>query len=295
MNPVENIESRIERLHATTRTETDKRILDDAFVALHKGVEMQSPGIWRIIAANRMTRPAAAAAVVLIAVSLFLSMPSGNADTVEEFYRTLGGVKNACAASFKPGQTDPFQQVWTSESLKVRLFKTGVGDRAHFALLDVDNKLQMTIYLETVQTEPLTAQKLADLEKSMALSSVLAPFARARDVPERARWIQVNDPAILAVIPGTKVYDLMWVQQVLTSEERPHRKWRVFVDANTHLPRRAEFYSKAESEDEFIFESFVIVTYPSEGEIRDIVANTFGSPGSRTDGPEHRGTPGTNR
>jgi hypothetical protein len=294
MNPVDSIESRIEQLHATTRTETDKRILDNAFVALCKGVEMQSPGIWRIIAASRMTRPAAAAAVILVAISLFLSMPSGSADTVEEFYRALGTVGNACAASFKPGQTDPFQQVWTSQSLKVRLFKTGVGEKAHFALLDVGNKLQMTIYLSTVQTEPLTEQKLADLEKSTALSSALAPFSHVRDVPERARWIHVNDPTILAIIPGTKVYDLIWVQ-VSTSEKDPHRKWRVFVDAGTHLPRRAEFYSKAEADEEFTFERFVIVTYPSEGEIRDIVANTFGSLGSRTDGPEHRGTPGTNR
>lgn len=294
MNPVDSIESRIEQLHATTRAETDKRILDDAFVALRKGVKTQSPDIWRIILASRMTRPAAAAAVILIAAALFLNMSTGNADTVQEFYGTLGAVKNACAASFEPGQTDPFQQVWTSESLKVRLFKTGVGEKAQFALLDVGKKLQMTIYRDTVRTEPLTEQKLAALEKSMALTSALAPFSNVKDVPEQARWIRVNDPAILAIIPDTKVYDLMWLQKVSTSE-RPHRKWRVFVDADTHLPRRAEFYSKAESADEFTFESFVIVTYPSEGEIRDIVANNFGSPGSRTDGPEHMGTPGTNR
>ena len=295
MNPVDNMERRIEQLHVTTRTETDRRILDDAFVALRRGVEMQSPGIWRVIAASRMARPVAAAAVILIAVSLYLSIPSGDADTVEGFYRTLGGVKNACAASFEPGRTDPFQQVWTSESLKVRLFKTGVGERAHFALLDVGNKLQMTIYLSTVQTEPLTAQKLADLDKSMALSSALGPFPHVKDIPESARWNRVSDPAILAVIPGTEVYDLIWVQRVSISEKGSHRKWRIFVDADTHLPRRAEFYSKAEPEEEFTFERFVIVTYPSEGEIRDIVANTFGSPGSRTDGPEHIGTPGTGR
>jgi hypothetical protein len=295
MNPVDNIESRIRQLHATTRAETDRRILDEAFIALRRGAEARSPDIWRKILTSRMTRPAAAAAVVLIAVGLFLSMPSAKSETVQAFYRTLGTVGNACVASFEPGQTDPFRQVWMSDSLKVRLFKTGVGEKAQFALLDVGEKLQMKIFRDRVETEPLTPEKLADLEESMSLTRALAPFSRARDVPEHARWIRVKDPAILATIPGMKVYDLIWVEQVSTSVDRPHRKWRVFIYADTHLPGRAEFYSKAEPEDEFAFERFVIVTYPGEGEIRDIVANTFGSPGSRTGGPEHIGTPGTRR
>ncbi|MEA3227262.1 MAG: hypothetical protein U9Q07_15035, partial [Planctomycetota bacterium] len=262
---------------------------------LHKGLQEQQTGIWRIIMASRITRPVAAAAVILIAVALFRSMPARNADTIEEFYGTVSGVENVCVTSFKPGRTDPFQQVWTSQSLKMRLFKAGSGEKAQFALWDIAKKVQMTMYLSTVQTEPLTAQRLAELEKSMTPSSGLAPFPDVKDVPKRAQWNRVNDPTVLAVIPGCEVYDLIWVQQTATSEKGSYRKWRVFVDAETHLPRRAEFYSKSEPEQEYTFESFVIITYPSESEIQDIVASTFGSPGSRTDGPEYIGTPGISR
>ncbi len=151
------------------------------------------------------------------------------------------------------------------------------------------------MYLSTVQSDPLTEERLAELEKSLALSSGVAPFSDAKDVPERARWSRVKDPAVEAVIPGCVVYDLVWVQQGAVSEASTYRMWRVFVNTKTHLPRRAESYAKSELEKEYALESFVMVTYPSESEIQDVVVSTFGPPGSRTGGPEHIGTLGADR
>lgn len=295
MNPVDNLEHRIEQLHMSTGAATDKRILSDAFIALRRGLKEEPPGMWRTIAMSRVTRPVAAAAVILIAVGFLLSLLDGNVDTIEDFYGTLDGVRNACATSFKPGQTDPFQQVWTSQSLKVRLFKTGVGEKAQFALWDVGKKLQMKIFRDTVETQLLTTEELSEMERSISLSTTLTPFSGMKDVPGSARWNRVIDPAVVAVIPGSAVYDLVWIQPVVTSERGAHKKLRVFVDAGTHLPRRVESYSKAEPEQQYALESFMIVTYPSESEIKDIVASTFGSPGTRTDGPEYIPTPGMRR
>jgi hypothetical protein len=181
--------------------------------------------------------------------------------------------------------------VWTSLSLKKRLFKTGTGDQARFALWDVDKKVEMRTYLSVVQTEPLTEQKLLDIEKSLTASFVLAPFFNARDVPETARWERVRDPAIVALVPGCVVYDLTWVVAAGVTE----RKWRVFADARSHLPRRTEWYARSSSQAEYKLESFVVVTYPSEDEIQEIVANTFGQSGTQTGGPEYIGTPGIDR
>ncbi len=295
MNPADNIERRVEQLHISTGAETDKRILSESFVALRMGLQQRQGGTWRLILSSRIARPAAAAAVILIAVALFMSVPDKGADTVEEFYRTLSGAGNICVSTFEAAQTSPHQQVWTSQNLKVRLFKTGSGDQARFALWDISSKVQMTMYLSEVQTEPLTEERLAELEKSMASSSGVAPFADAKDVPERARWSRVKDPAASPVIPGCAVYDLEWLQQGAVSEASTYRRWRVFVDSKTHLPRRAESYAKSESEKEYVLEYFVMITYPSEREIQDIVASTFGPPESRTGGPEHIGTPGTDR
>ena len=295
MNPADSIEQRIEQLHIATGAETDKRILSDSVAALRMGLQQPQGGTWRLILGSRIARPMAAAAVILIATVLLVSVPEKGSDTVEEFHRTLSGAGNICVSTFEAGQTSPHQQVWTSQSLKVRLFKTGSGDQARFALWDVPSKVQMTMYLSEVQTEPLTEERLAELEKSMASLSGATPFADVKDVPERARWNRVNDPAADAVVPGCAVYDLEWLQPATVSEASIHRRWRLFVDAKTHLPRRVESYAKSESEREYTLEYFVMVTYPSESEIQDIVASTFGPPESRTGRPEHIGTPGTDR
>lgn len=295
MSPVDNIERQIEQLHRSTSAETDKHILNDAFIALHTGLQGHKTSALRSILTGRIAGPVAAAAVILIAVGLFLNGSARNAETVEGFYKTLAGAENICVSKFQAGQAAPEQQVWTSQSLQVRLFKTGTGDQAQFALWDIGNKVQMTMFLSSVQTEALTEQKLEDLEKSLTPAFALAPFFDAADVPDNARWNRVSDPAIIALIPGCVVYDLTWQPQDAPAGGMIHKKWRVFVDAKTHLPRKTAFYSKSGSQAEYEMESYVIVTYPTESEIRDLVGNTFGRPGSRSGGPEYVPTPGIDR
>lgn len=299
---MDNIEQRIEQLHLSTSTETDRRILDDAFVALRKesqglqaGLQTQKPGIRQWLVTSRLAKPLAAAAVILIVVGLFLSGPNKDFDSVEDFYRNLGNVANICVSTFEPGQSSPIQQVWTSQDLKVRLFKTGIGDRARFALLDLANKVETTMYLSNVKTEPLTEEKLRDLRQSMTPSFALAPFFSTEDVPASAKWERVTDPAIVAAIGGCAVYELLWEQKGTASEGISQRKWRVFIDFKTHLPKRTESYVKSETDSEYRLEKFVVVTYPDESDIQEIVANNIGRPGGSTDGAEYIGTPGIDR
>jgi hypothetical protein len=295
MNPADNIERRIEQLHIATAPETDKRILDDAFVALHKGLQSKRLSVRQTIVNSRIVRPAAIAAVILMAFALLLSTLNKKAVTPESLRGTLANAGNICISTFQAGRSDPSQQVWTSQDLKVRLLKIGSGDQAQFALWDIPNKVKMTAYRSTVQTEPLTEQMLAELEKSVTPYSSIAPFSHIRDIPDSARWSRAGDQAVTAKIPSSEVYDLTWTEQGATSEIVTYRKWRVFIDARTNLPGRAESYVKSELGQEYKLESFVIITYPTKRDIQDLVANTFGPPDSRTDGPEYRGTPGANR
>jgi len=299
MDPADNIERAIADLHLTTRTETDKRILDDAFSALHGAVHVQQTtagtGIWRTFIKSRITVPAAAAAMIVISFALFFSTLSKDDVTVEELCGTLGRAGNVCVSAFKAGQTTPYQQAWTSQSMKMRLFKTGSGNQAQFALWDIPNEVKMTMYLSTVRTQPLTEQMLAELEKSVTPLSGISPFSYIRDIPGQARWNRISDPAVTVVVPGSEVYELLWTQQGTTSEVVFYRKLRIFVDARTNLPKRAELYAMSSSEQEYKLESFVIITYPSESEIQDIVRNIFGPRDNRPDDPEYIGTPGAQR
>jgi hypothetical protein len=135
----------------------------------------------------------------------------------------------------------------------------------------------------------------AELDKSVAQSAGLFPFSDVNAVPAGAQWNGVGDPRVAATIPGTEVYDLTWTAKSAPSEAVVYKKWRLFADIRTHLPRRAEWYAKYKPEDEYTFETFVVVSYPSEGEIHDLMDNIFGPRRGRPDDPEYIGTPGTER
>ena len=89
MRPKENIEKfvRVRKPHVTTSRQTDKRTLDDSFAAMEHTIRTKStdhkPSVHRIIIRSRMMKLTAAAAVIIVAVGLFLSRgrhtPSGPA------------------------------------------------------------------------------------------------------------------------------------------------------------------------------------------------------------------------
>lgn len=301
MNPADNLERAIEKLRVTTKAETDKRILNDAFVALRAAAVIQPSGLgarlWRAAVTSRITWPAAAAAVILTGFAVFFGTLGKKPVAVGEIYAALGEVENVCISTFQAGETEPYQQVWTSQTLQVKVLRTGGRNQAQFALWDIPNRVKMIKYLSLnpVPTETITDGMLAELEKSMTVPAGLVPFSDAAEVPEDAQWNRVDDPEVKAVVPGARVYDLTWRQEGPAPGAAAYRKWRVFVDARTDLPRRAEWYTKLEPEQEYVFEVFITASYPGESEIRELVRNTFGPPESRSGAPEYMGTPGAER
>jgi hypothetical protein len=143
----------------------------------------------------------------------------------------------------------------------------------------------------SVQTVPITQQMLAGLDKSAAGSADMVPFSDRNDIPEEAQWNRIDDREVSAAVPGTQVYDLTWTENSTDSQAIVHRKWRVYAEDRTNLPKRIEWYAKSRTEDEYGFEKYVVIAYPSEDEIKNIIRNIFGS----RDDPEYRGTPGAQR
>ena len=297
MSSADNIERAIAELNLTTRAETDKRILDDAYAALGKAVHKQQQitdtGIWSMIIRSRFAVPTAIAAMILLAFAMYINIRPGRTVNIEAIYGALSKVDNIHISKFKAGRTSPDQQVWASETLGVKLFKTDLGNQTQYTLWDTQNRVKMIKFLSSnaVQTEPITQQMLAEMEISTAGSTDLIPFSDRNDIPGEAQWNHVDNRKVSVAIPGTKAYDLDWIANNADSRAVMHRKWRVFAEDRSSLPKRIEWYSKAETEDEYGFEKYVIIAYPSENEIQDIIKDIFG----RRDNPEYRGTPGAYR
>jgi hypothetical protein len=303
MNSADHIERAIAQLHLRTRTETDRRILDDASAALQAGVQKQpldigiAIGVCRTAWTVRVARPALVAAAILVGLALLFRALPGAEPTIGEIHKAFAKAENTCVSTFQAGKAEPFQQVWTSQTLNVKLFEVGAGNQTQFALWNMPIRVKMTRFLtsDSVQTEAITDQMLAGLDKSVAQSVRLFPFSEAADVPENAQWSSVDQSQVATRVPETRVYDLAWTAAGAAPEALAYRKCRLFVDIRTHLPRRAEWYAKSMPQDEYTFETFTVVSYPSESEIQDLIRNTFGPRPGRPDEPEYIGTPGTER
>jgi hypothetical protein len=299
MEPADNIERAIEQLHMRTRAETDRRILDDAFDAF-LGSASKKPtkteiGYQSLPVLRRIAIPVAVAAVILVGFILFVGLPSHKASTLRQIQTALAKVDNVCISTYRAGETEPFRQVWASKPLGVKLFKVGRGNQAQFTLWDVPNNAKKTkfVYSGYIQTETIPEPMLVELEKSEAESFGLVPFSDANDIPEDAQWMQIDDRELAAEIPGSEVYDLTWASERTTTEVSMVNRWRLFADARTSRPKRAEWYTKLTPEEEYGIELFAVVTYPTESDIQTLVRNTFGPRPS--DDPEYISTPGAER
>jgi len=296
MNPAEQIERTIERLHITTRAETDKRILDDAFAALEKSAQKQSPDVGRSARRRtlkiRIAELTAVAAVILVVFALFFGTRLTETVALNEIYEALGKVEDVCIAKFQPPANEQVQIEWVSQTLNIDMVRFG----ERFVLWDIPNKVQMIKYLSTgsITTTAITDEMLAKVEQATGRRFGLVPFSDISDV-SGARWSRVEDSEIVTTMSGTEVYDLTWLQESTTGTAVRFCKWRVFVDTCTNLPKRAEWYSKLKPEEEYRFETFTVVTYPSESEIQALIRRTFGPGASRTGEPEYMSTPGAER
>ena len=294
MNPADQIERTIGRLHLTTRAETDKRILDDAFAALEKSAQKQSPHVGRSARRRtlriRIAELAAVAAVILVVFALFFGTRLTETVALNEIYEALGKVQNVCIATFLPPANEPVQIEWVSQTLKIDMVRFG----ERFVLWDITNKIRMMKYLSSasVRTEAVSEEMLAKAEKAIHQTFGLLPFAYYKEAPEDAQWSRMDDTQVAAVVPDTKVYELIWQQKSTTSKAIGFRKWRVFVDARTNLPKRAEHYFQLEPGEDYKFEKYEVITYPSEDEIQVVVRKIFGPAAGRPGEPGYISTPG---
>jgi hypothetical protein len=301
MNPPDNIERAIAQLHITTRPEVDRRILDDASAVLRAGVRKQpfetDAGAARMARIIKIAGAALVAAAILIALALlFKGLPTGE-PTIGEIHKAFARAENTCVSTFQAGTTVPVQQVWTSRTLDVRLLKVGSGDDAQFTLWDtpIGVKMIKPPASDSVRTEAITGQMLAQFNTSLPQTSSLFPFSDVNSIPKNAQWRAVDQSQVATRIPETKVYELTWTAPSGTSAAMPYRKCRLFVDARTLLPRRAEWYAKSRPKDPYTFETFSVVSYPTQSEIQGLIRDTFGPRPGQPSEPEYIGTPGADR
>jgi len=207
------------------------------------------------------------AAVILIGLVLLLNTPTAKAVTIDQIYKAIEKVKNVYISSFVPDKTEPTQEKWVSRTLNIYMTKTG----KELVLWDIPNGTRKIRRVDTAVTEttPLSDDSVASVERKMSGSLGLLPFYDISEIPPGAEWRRVDD-AIPEVAEGIEIYELKWAERKY-SGSAIFRKWRVFADAKTSLPQKAEWYTRFADDAEFVLETVKVVEYLDESEIQAVI------------------------
>ncbi len=290
MNREDDFTRKFDKLHISTEAETDNKILEDAYAeldnAMQKGEIAVKQGHCHRTRRTRIMELVAVTVGIVIVLALFFSIPSAKAVSLAEIYQAVERVRNVCISSFRAGNEEPYENYWVSLSLNIRL----IEDSRHIDLLDLNNWTSKE--LDVINNSVIESIIQSDLRKNIenfVINSIgLVPFSQISDVPKNSHWERVTNENINTVIPNTEVYNLTWKGSDNEFTTWYH-KWRVFVDINTDLPVRTESYvkklyhrRKSDSDDDYVLDRFIVVTYPTEAEILALIKNTFGQTQQQT-------------
>jgi hypothetical protein len=210
----------------------------------------------------------AAAAVIVIGFALLFNAPSAGAVTIEQICQAIKNAKNVYIAYFVPDKAEPIQEQWISRSSNIYMTKTGEES----VLLDLTNKVRRVT--GSVGTSMLPTEMVTETENMMAGFLGLVPIGDLSLIPENADWSLVASAGHEVNAEEAEVYDLTWMTKAHDGSTR-FRKWRAFVDSETNLPLKTEFYRKLEGYTEYTLQSVIKVKYLSDDEIRSEVKKLF--------------------
>ncbi|HBG25910.1 MAG: hypothetical protein A2Y10_00725 [Planctomycetes bacterium GWF2_41_51] len=204
----------------------------------------------------------AIAACVLVASGLLMNISTAKAVTLQNIYKAIERIKNVHIVSLVPDAEESVQERWVSKSLNVYLIKT---DRES-VLLDVTNKIKTTKSPNDsiFQTLPMAPEILNEAQNTINDSFGLMPFHYISDIPKDAQWIAVNDENLEAA-DGIEVYDLVWYKSFRAN------KCRFFVNPDTYLPEKIEFYQQLDGKRDYILKSIRTVEYLHDSDIQKIL------------------------
>jgi hypothetical protein len=211
---------------------------------------------------------AAAAAVIVVTSAVFFGTRATGATPLDEIYEAIQQVKNVHIASYDPGRSEPRQEKWVSKTMNT--YMTRVGNE--FVLWDLSNRVVKTTQLgaTVAETVPLSDEDVSDLERRLGGSLGLLPFHAISDVPKGATWNPVSDEDLRLAAKDTQAWDLMWEDEA-SDGSTVLKKLRIIANLETRLPQKIELYRSLGSPDEHSLRSVIVVDYPDDRQMRDIV------------------------
>ena len=250
----------------------DKSSETDRIEARGSGVAVPRKGKQKLstLSIRPFIKPAAVAAAVLLVAILLLNGPVAKAVDLGQIYKALEQIKNVYLIRFVPEKSEPIQEIWISQALNIKMFKT----ETQCVLWDIKGKSRKSrdLNIGSIKIVELNDDILAKVEETMDVPWDLLPFDNISAVPQDAKWQQVADENVETTLSNTEVYDLVWIDKSLIGSII-HRKWRAYVEIETTLPKRIEWWEKLAEDEEYELTTAINVSYPATVEIQAVINN----------------------
>jgi hypothetical protein len=212
---------------------------------------------------KRFIKPTIAAAAVLLIALLVFYGPVARGVDLGRIYKSLRQVENVCLTTFEVEKLEPTQRVWVSRELNIKMSRTETA----CVLWHIDSGSRKSKDLNTgsIMTARPDNDILISVAETMNAPWGLLPFDDISKAPEDAAWQQVEDENIQPAVPDTEVYELVWTEKSLAGSII-HKRWRGYIDIETMLPKRIEWWEK-HAEEQYKLLTVTEVAYLAKAEM----------------------------
>jgi hypothetical protein len=215
-----------------------------------------------------------AAAVVIIGLALMLNEPTVEAVSLNEMSRAIekAGNLHALTYSYSGNEAKVILEQWLSRSLGFYMRR----DMNKYNLSDFTSKLRKVRALgsDLVEQSKLADNTQVKIEGNTAVFLNLLPFARLSEAPQGTTWDTATDVDMTTANESCEVFDLVWTETSASGSQITFKK-RFYVDPETNLPIKTEFYRKSSKSDEYILLSKIIVEQISDSQMQAAIDNAF--------------------
>ena len=204
------------------------------------------------------------AAVLMVAVGLFINVHTAKGLAIEQIYRAIDMVKNIHISSFVADKQKAVQEVWIARSSGLYVIKT----ENECTLRNISDRIQKSKDLGTgtIKQTSLGSDVLAGIATKIHSSLDIMPFRTPTDIPADARWSEITDSELAVKTGNTKVYELSWAENAYDGS-MTQKSWRIFMETSTNLPRKIQWFKQSASDPQPVLESIMIIEYPGDKEI----------------------------
>ena len=209
----------------------------------------------------------AAAAVLILAGALVYLIPTATAVPVTAVFQSLGRARAVHIAVHAAEGPRLVQEFWLDRDRGLCLMR----QQDVIVLWDLAGRVQRLVEPKdgVVRTESLSGEKLVRVKGLVDTAFGTLPFDSPRSVPASAQWGTLDSD--MESRGNRDVYELRWTER-LGPERELRRKWRVYVDSQSNLPRRAEYYSKLGTETDYGLQTTVTIEYVTGDQIQAVLA-----------------------